>query len=107
MTFTEIDQALKDEGHRARVRVAMIRWAVARLQNASRDPVQDGFAQTILRTQATGWESVTVLATMLCHPSFNATSLTDDAVMQTSVNTFVPAMLTANVIIAATFTANP
>lgn len=107
MTFTEIDQALKDEGNRAKVRVAMVRWAVARLQNASRNAVQDGFAQTILRTQAAGWESVTVLATMLCHPTFNETALADDAAMQTSVNTFVPAMLAANVIIAEPFTTNP
>ena len=101
--LTQIDQYLKDEATRARVRVALLRWAVARLQNNTRVASEDALAQQILRSTSDSYVYRTLIQTMLALPSFDQAALPDtpagDAAMQAQVDTLVPALLTRNVLV--------
>lgn len=101
MSLTTVDQQMKDEAVIARVRVALLRWAVARLQNVSRVADQDSLAKLLLR----GNESVanTMTRTMLALPTFPAAALVDDTAgdtaMQSQIDTLTPVLLTKQVLV--------
>lgn len=103
MSYTATDQVLKDEAFRGRVRVALIKWSVARLSNATRIAAQDALAKNILR--GNDFAVNTLTRTMLNVPNFPAAALADttagDTALQGQVDTLVPILLDRQVLVLA------
>lgn len=103
MSLTTVDQNLKDEGILGRVRVALLRWAVARLSNATRIEAQDALAKTLLRGNTSVAQTMT--RTMLVLPTFPAGALVPDAAgdtaLQSQVDTLTPILLDKQVLVLA------
>lgn len=103
MSFTTTDQSMKDEGVLGRVRVALLRWAVARLQHNTRIVDQDALAKILLRGNIS--TAGTLTRTMLVLPTFPAAALEDttagDTALQGQVDTVVPVLLQRNVLVVA------
>lgn len=100
MTYTEIDQALKDETTVARIRTATLRWAYSRLANQTRIADQDALAKLVLRGDKRLAETLTRAA--LVAPTLNGAILADtpagDTALDTTIATLIPAALAVGVV---------
>jgi hypothetical protein len=103
MSYTLTDQRLKDEGFTARVRIALLKWSVARLSNVTRIVEQDALAKNILL--GNDFVARTLTRTMVVVPNFPAAAFVDDAAgdtaLQGQVDTLVPILLDRKVLVLA------
>lgn len=103
MSYTMTDQRLKDEGFVSRVRIALLKWSVARLSNVTRIVDQDALAKNILR--GSDFSVNTLVRTMVNVPNFPAAAFVDDTAgdtaLQGQVDTLVPILLSRQVLVLA------
>ena len=100
MSFTSIDQHLKDEGFTSRVRVAILRWARAQIVGQTRNADKDAFAKLTIRGDKRNVE--TIVRALAIDPAINQTIFEDspdgDTALQAAVDELVPPALTVGVI---------
>lgn len=103
MTYTEIDQKLKDEGFAARVRIALLRWCRARLVNQTRIANQDALAKVVLRGDRRNTETLT--RALAIDPAVNVAIFADtaagDTALDAAVAALVPAALSVSVLVVS------
>src|SRR5690606_35064360 len=93
MSYTTIDQALKDSAIISRIKIATLRWSYLTLADSEAPADEKSLAKLVLRGDKRLSETLT--RAILVNPSLDAAILVDDATGDQAIDTAVEALIPA------------